>query len=230
MLEELTRTIYLTQDSYVLLTYLLCFLGLELYFFISSQSFLEYLASFFSPKVAVVVEGDFIGRYLVKLFSIFGFVGFTVFCVNYYQPEQFLTSGAVNYDLILRYGALVLGIIVLSLIIKIIILPIVRYIFGLNKQSIIGFHSVAGELFSFLGVLLLVVSFLGIYSPKHLQIIFLALGVVLILYFILRYFTVYYNFFSLRNGGWYRFFLYLCTLKVLPILVLVKFFLGTNFS
>ncbi len=229
MLEELTRTLYLTQDSFVLLTYLLCFLGLGLYFFISSQSFLEYLVSFFSLNFTVV-EGDFVGRYLVKLFSIFGLVGFAIFCVNYYQPEQFISSGAVHYSMILRYGAIILGIILVSYLIKLIVLPQVSYIFRLDKQSLASFRSVASELFSFLGILLLMVSFLGIYSPKHLQVIFLVLGAVLILYFIFRYFTVYYNFFSLGNGGWYRFFLYLCTLKVLPILVLVKFLLGININ
>lgn len=229
MLDEVARNLYLTQDSYVLLAYLLCFLGLGLYFFISSQSFLEYLISFFSFNTTVV-EGDFVGRYLVKLFSVFGFVGFAIFCVNYCLPEHFLSFGAVHYSLIMRYGAIILGIILVSYFIKFMVLPIVRYIFRLDKHSLSGFSSVVSELFSFLGILLLIVSFLGLYSPKHLQIIFLALGAILILYFVLRYFAVYYSFFSLSNGGWYRFFLYLCTLKVLPILVLVKFFLGININ
>ena len=223
LIEERLRLYTLAEATAIMPVYLLAILAVAILFFLSSQSFVSYWSSFFNLTASYDIEVGVVNRYLMTLLSLVGFAGFFVFYLAFFSPPLFsFHYGGMDYGLLLRCVGGVFGVFLLSQLLKLLFLPIVRYIFSINRDRLSFFLNIENSLFSFLGIMLLVLSFIGLYSPRPIQIGVLGVAGVLFLLFCIKVVVAYFNCFQWQNGGWYRFFLYLCTLKFLPILIVVK--------
>ena len=74
-----------------------------------------------------------------------------------------------------------------------------------------------------LGVMLFFVSFVSLYIPFGGRYVLYVLGILLVIHFIIKIIAGAFQLFSFEGSALYRFFLYLCTLEILPILVLIKY-------
>lgn len=223
MLEELMKPINFAISPYITMIYLFCFLLLGISFITSNRRVATPFARFFDLTNKKLIHSNFISRLIEIIVGLIGLVLFAIFSIDALEPNIWITNHEIDYSRLCTTSLMVLIAIVAFIIYNILIAKIVQYIFTLNRHSIGNYSSFALDSLTDLGIMLFFVSFLETYTTFSNNLILLWLGTVFILLFMVKIVVGAFQYFSFRSNGLYRFFLYLCILEILPILVLIKY-------
>ncbi len=222
MLKEFPRIITFADSSPLVITYTLAFLLLGVMFAVSRQSFAtktrNYLLNLKSINHTAINMFDDV---IIGLVGSVGFIMFMLQNINlFYSP--LIVDNNIDYTLVMRYIGIILIAFGIYLIFKTFTNIIISRIFALQPKRLKLFISIYWRAFAFSGILLLINSFVSVFFIEAIDTISIIIGWSILTFFVLKSIVSYFSFFSLQPASIVRFFLYLCTLEILPIMVLVK--------
>ncbi len=169
------------------------------------------------------MHNAFVSRLICTLV---GFIGLLLFCllsINALNTDIWVTNYTIDYNRLATTSLMISVAMIAFVIYNVLITKILQYVFTLNRSSVENYAAFAFDSLTDLGVMLFFVSFLETYTVLPNNHTLLWLGVVFILVFVVKITIGAFQYFSFRGNHLYRFFLYLCTLEILPILVLIKY-------
>lgn len=223
MLDEIPKPINLLQSPYIIIIYLFCFLLLGINFVISNRFFGCFLLDFFKIKSGENKDTA-INKVLTGFVGSVGFILFALISLNKFIPNILVKDGKWDYLQVGWYAAIIFGTFVAYLTYKLLIIKILQKLFNINSYNVSSYLNMFVDTFVNLGVILFLLSFVDIYFVMPTNIILTIVGVGLIVFFLIKVTINTLQFFSFGANTLYLFFLYLCTLEILPILVLIKVF------
>ena len=207
MLDEIPKPINLLQSPYIIIIYLFCFLLLGINFVISNRFFGFFLLDFFKIKSSENKD-TVINKVLTGFVGSVGFILFALISLNKFIPNILVKDGKWDYLQVGWYAAIIFGTFVAYLTYKLLIIKILQKLFNINSYNVSSYLNM----------------FVDIYFVMPTNIILTIVGVGLIVFFLIKVTINTLQFFSFGANTLYLFFLYLCTLEILPILVLIKVF------
>ncbi len=223
MLQEFPKTITLANSPYLTMVYITLFLFLGVSTTILQGSFSFIIRDFFS-----IQEDNYSPKKPSKNLSliIIGFCGFVLFIFNNISvlDENILPDKEyVNYIVLLKCICYIVCSFIIYVVYKLLIFSIVERLFNISHQLFKKFIAIQWSIFAYCGVILLMLSFVWTYFAYGYNYIFIWIGWVVVGFAVIKLIVKYIQIFNIEQNHLFRFFLYLCTLEFLPILVLVKF-------
>ena len=223
MLEALPKSITLAKDPFITALYLFGFLLLAINFMASNIGFAKYISRIFALKYKDTGNNGSLHTLITLFVGVIGFAAFSILVINTSDDNIFISDTAVNYFTILNMAAKLILTIAIYVIFNAITLLLIRYTFSMNRDQIFDYAKFFTLSFIDLGVMLFFVSFVSLYIPLGGRYVLYVLGIMLVIHFIIKIIAGAFQLFSFEGSALYRFFLYLCTLEILPILVLIKY-------
>ena len=223
MLEALPKSITLAKDPFITALYLFGFLLLAINFMVSNIGFAKYISRIFALKYKETGNNGSLHTLITLFVGVIGFAIFSILVINTSDDNIFISDTAVNYFTILNMAAKLILTIAVYMIFNVITLLLIRYTFSMNRDQIADYAKFFTLSFIDLGVMLFFVSFVSLYIPLGGRYVLYVLGIMLVIHFIIKIIAGAFQLFSFETSALYRFFLYLCTLEILPILVLIKY-------
>jgi hypothetical protein len=165
-----------------------------------------------------------INKVLTGFVGSVGFILFALISLNKFIPNILVKDGKWDYLQVGWYAAIIFGTFVAYLTYKLLIIKILQKLFNINSYNVSSYLNMFVDTFVNLGVILFLLSFVDIYFVMPTNIILTIVGVGLIVFSLIKVTINTLQFFSFGANTLYLFFLYLCTLEILPILVLIKVF------
>ena len=223
MLEALPKSITLAKDPFITALYLFGFLLLAINFMVSNIGFAKYISRIFALKYKETGNKGSLHTFITLLVGVVGFAIFYILVINTSDNNIFISDTTVNYLTILDIAARMIAVIAIYIFLNVITLWIIQYTFSMNRDNIADYAKFFTISFIDLGVILFFVSFVSLYIPFGGRYVLYVLGILLVIHFIIKIIAGAFQLFSFEGSALYRFFLYLCTLEILPILVLIKY-------
>ena len=206
MLEALPKSITLAKDPFITAIYLLGFLLLAINFMVSNIGFAKYISRIFALKYKDTGNNGLLHTLITLFVGVIGFAAFSILVINTSDNNIFISDTTVNYLTILDIAA-----------------RMIEYAFSMSRDNIADYAKFFTISFIDLGVMLFFVSFVSLYIHFGGRYVLYVLGILLVIHFIIKIIAGAFQLFSFEGSALYRFFLYLCTLEILPILVLIKY-------
>ncbi len=223
MLEALPKSITLAKDPFITALYLFGFLLLAINFMVSNIGFAKYISRIFALKYKETGNNGSLHTLVTLFVGVIGVAAFSILVVNTSDDNIFISDTTVNYLTILDIAARMIAVIAIYIFLNVITLWIIQYTFSMNRDNIADYAKFFTISFIDLGVILFFVSFVSLYIPFGGRYVLYVLGILLVIHFIIKIIAGAFQLFSFEGSALYRFFLYLCTLEILPILVLIKY-------
>ena len=223
MLEALPKSITLAKDPFITALYLLGFLLLAINFMVSNIGFAKYISRIFALKYKDTGNNGSLHTLITLFVGVIGFAAFSILVINTSDDNIFISDTTVNYLTILDIAARMIAVIAIYIFLNVITLWIIQYTFSMSRDNIADYAKFFTISFIDLGVMLFFVSFVSLYIPLGGRYVLYVLGIMLVIHFIIKIIAGAFQLFSFEGSALYRFFLYLCTLEILPILVLIKY-------
>ena len=223
MLEALPKSITLAKDPFITALYLFGFLLLAINFMASNIGFAKYISRIFALKYKDTGNNGSLHTLITLLVGVIGFAAFSILVINTSDDNIFISDTTVNYLTILDIAARMIAVIAIYIFLNVITLWIIQYAFSMSRDNIADYAKFFTISFIDLGVMLFFVSFVSLYIPLGGRYVLYVLGILLVIHFIIKIIAGAFQLFSFEGSALYRFFLYLCTLEILPILVLIKY-------
>ena len=229
----LARVTTLSNSSVIAIMIVLAFLLLGIAIRNVKHTYIQYLKDLFgstkySQKFNYTKE-DTVSQIIIWILVLFGFSLFFVLSFDFFNNLNTVFQYHEKFDVLFNFfkkTTITFFVIGIILWLQQKFLTFVSWLFSFDKsvvELILHFYFLIVKL---LGITLLIVSFVFLYSPVLWQIYTLYLGLIIVFGAFLLL-IIYYigNFFS-KIASLFYFFLYLCTLEILPILVLRKLLIG----
>ena len=223
MLEALPKSITLAKDPFITALYLFGFLLLAINFMVSNIGFAKYISRIFALKYKDTGNNGSLHTLITLFVGVIGFAAFSILVINTSDDNIFISDTTVNYLTILDIAARMIAVIAIYIFLNVITLWIIQYTFSMSRDNIADYAKFFTIYFIDLGVMLFFVSFVSLYIPFGGRYVLYVLGILLVIHFIIKIIAGAFQLFSFKGSALYRFFLYLCTLEILPILVLIKY-------
>ncbi len=223
MLEALPKSITLAKDPFITALYLFGFLLLAINFMASNIGFAKYISRIFALKYKDTGNNGSLHTLITLFVGVIGFAAFSILVINTSDNNIFISDTTVNYLTILDIAARMIAVIAIYIFLNVITLWIIQYAFSMSRDNIADYAKFFTISFIDLGVMLFFVSFVSLYIPFGGRYVLYVLGILLVIHFIIKIIAGAFQLFSFEGSALYRFFLYLCTLEILPILVLIKY-------
>ncbi len=223
MLEALPKSITLAKDPFITALYLFGFLLLAINFMVSNIGFAKYISRIFALKYKDTGNNGSLHTLITLFVGVIGFAAFSILVINTSDNNIFISDTTVNYLTILDIAARMIAVIAIYIFLNVITLWIIQYAFSMSRDNIADYAKFFTISFIDLGVILFFVSFVSLYIPLGGRYVLYVLGIMLVIHFIIKIIAGAFQLFSFEGSALYRFFLYLCTLEILPILVLIKY-------
>lgn len=223
MLEALPKSITLAKDPFITALYLFGFLLLAINFMVSNIGFAKYISRIFALKYKDTGNNGSLHTLITLFVGVIGFAIFSILVINTSDDNIFISDTTVNYLTILDIAARMIAVIAIYIFLNVITLWIIQYAFSMSRDNIADYAKFFTISFIDLGVMLFFVSFVSLYIPLGGRYVLYVLGIMLVIHFIIKIIAGAFQLFSFEGSALYRFFLYLCTLEILPILVLIKY-------
>lgn len=223
MLEALPKSITLAKDPFITALYLFGFLLLAINFMVSNIGFAKYISRIFALKYKDTGNNGSLHTLITLFVGVIGFAAFSILVINTSDNNIFISDTTVNYLTILDIAARMIAVIAIYIFLNVITLWIIQYAFSMSRDNIADYAKFFTISFIDLGVMLFFVSFVSLYIPLGGRYVLYVLGIMLVIHFIIKIIAGAFQLFSFEGSALYRFFLYLCTLEILPILVLIKY-------
>jgi len=229
----LSRIVNLSDSSEIAITMIVVFLLLGIAIKNAKYTYIQHIKDLFgstkySQKFNTEKE-NWLNQSIVWLLALLGFSLFFVLYFDYfnYQYSTFSPSQQIN-NVLTFFTKIAITFVVIGLFLWLQqqFLKFIAWLFSFDQNSVELIFRSYFLLIKLLGITLLIVSFFFFYAPVSWQAFMLKFGFVIVFCISLFLITYYIrNFFSEFVFLFY-FFLYLCTLKILPILVLRKLLIG----
>ena len=223
MLEALPKSITLVKDPFITALYLFGFLLLAINFMVSNIGFAKYISRIFALKYKDTGNNGSLHTLITLFVGVIGVAIFSILVINTSDDNIFISDTTVNYLTILDIAARMIAVIAIYIFLNVITLWIIQYTFSMSRDNIADYAKFFTISFIDLGVMLFFVSFVSLYIPLGGRYVLYVLGIMLVIHFIIKIIAGAFQLFSFEASALYRFFLYLCTLEILPILVLIKY-------
>lgn len=223
MLEALPKSITLAKDPFITAIYLFGFLLLAINFMVSNIGFAKYISRIFALKYKDTGNNGSLHTLITLFVGVIGFAAFSILVINTSDNNIFISDTTVNYLTILDIAARMIAVIAIYIFLNVITLWIIQYAFSMSRDNIADYAKFFTISFIDLGVMLFFVSFVSLYIHFGGRYVLYVLGILLVIHFIIKIIAGAFQLFSFEGSALYRFFLYLCTLEILPILVLIKY-------
>ena len=223
MLEALPKSITVAKDPFITALYLFGFLLLAINFMVSNIGFAKYISRIFALKYKDTGNNGSLHTLITLFVGVIGFAAFSILVINTSDDNIFISDTTVNYLTILDIAARMIAVIAIYIFLNVITLWIIQYAFSMSRDNIADYAKFFTISFIDLGVMLFFVSFVSLYIPLGGRYVLYVLGIMLVIHFIIKIIAGAFQLFSFEGSALYRFFLYLCTLEILPILVLIKY-------
>lgn len=223
MLEALPKSITLAKDPFITALYLFGFLLLTINFMVSNIGFAKYISRIFALKYKDTGNNGSLHTLITLFVGVIGFAAFSILVINTSDNNIFISDTTVNYLTILDIAARMIAVIAIYIFLNVITLWIIQYAFSMSRDNIADYAKFFTISFIDLGVMLFFVSFVSLYIHFGGRYVLYVLGILLVIHFIIKIIAGAFQLFSFEGSALYRFFLYLCTLEILPILVLIKY-------
>ena len=223
MLEALPKSITLAKDPFITALYLFGFLLLAINFMVSNIGFAKYISRIFALKYKDTGNNGSLHTLITLFVGVIGFAAFSILVINTSDDNIFISDTTVNYLTILDIAARMIAVIAIYIFLNVITLWIIQYAFSMSRDNIADYAKFFTISFIDLGVMLFFVSFVSLYIPLGGRYVLYVLAILLVIHFIIKIIAGAFQLFSFEGSALYRFFLYLCTLEILPILVLIKY-------
>ena len=223
MLEALPKSITLAKDPFITAIYLFGFLLLAINFMVSNIGFAKYISRIFALKYKDTGNNGSLHTLITLFVGVIGFAAFSILVINTSDNNIFISDTTVNYLTILDIAARMIAVIAIYIFLNVITLWIIQYAFSMSRDNIADYAKFFTISFIDLGVMLFFVSFVSLYIHFGGRYVLYVLGILLVIHFIIKIIAGAFQLFSFEGSALYRFFLYLCTLEILPILVLMKY-------
>ena len=221
-LKEMYLKENLLTSPYLMLIITGALLLLCIYVVMNRKNLYYYFSAFFSFKQGKE-ERKAGNSIIAKIIFFVGAVFFILFCFNHFDRTFFENNSLENKNFIWPFLTLNFCILIFYIIHTIFVLNLVKNIFDINKNKIYEILSVMNTQLNFLGVMLIVISFLLFFLNSQFTVILIYFGIFLVAWFLVRMLILSISIFYKNKFYLFYFFLYLCIFEILPILILIKY-------
>jgi hypothetical protein len=228
-LSEVPKGFYFGDYLVIFIVFAACFLLLGFYLVRTRKTFFSSLQVFtFSGKTRQkfekLSEEDPFLEMIVWIVATIGLLLFIILSCSYFLPDSILNIK--NYDNF-SYSLLILSVTIACVLAAFILYNyflffVVNNLFDVEKGKITSFRKAFFTLLRILGICCFIVSFLIVYTPNEWVNSLIIIGLLLCLIALSTTLFFYFKLFFTGTASLCYFFLYLCTLEILPILVLRK--------
>ncbi|MDR3327738.1 MAG: DUF4271 domain-containing protein [Prevotellaceae bacterium] len=228
-LSEVPKDFCFGDYSVIFIVFALCFFLLGFYFvrarktFFSSLQIFAFLGETRQKFEKFNEEVPFL-QMIVWIVATIGLLLFIILSCSYFLPDSILNiknHDNFNYSLLIISIATVC-VLTIFVLYNCFLFFVAKNLFDVENDKITGFRKVFFTLLRILGICCFIVSFLIVYSPNEWDNPLIMIGLLLCLTAISTTLFFYFRLFFEGTASLCYFFLYLCTLEILPILVLKK--------
>jgi len=230
----LSRIMSLSNSSEIAIAMILVFLLFGIAIKNAKYTYIQYIKDLlgstkYSQKFNASRESS-LNQIIIWLLALFGFSFFFVLSFDHFnhQNTTFSPYQQINHVLIF-FAKIAITFLSIGLLLWLQgqFLKFVAWLFSFDQNTVELISNSYFLIIKLLGIILLIVSFSFLYLPISWQTFILYFGFIICSCFFL-FLIIYYigNFFS-KFVSLFYFFLYLCTLEILPILILKKLLIGT---
>jgi hypothetical protein len=227
-LNEAAKAFNISHSAIVAEMFIVCFLLLAIYFVQTKKNFASLFAQIvllgkFQKNIEKHSNDNSFSFLLISVVSAVGIFMFYITLQNHCDSQNFYHSNHIDILHSFFVFSIILGLIIAY---NLLLFFVLTNFFNIDKENLLLFSKVSFNVIHILGICLLFISFGVVYMSESWFIILIIISLVLIVLSFIALTVSYFRFFFNRVGTLFYFFLYLCTLEILPILVIKKLVLN----